>query len=137
MQTRALFMIGFPDETREQIMKTVDLALNLDVDDFYISLCTPLPGTPLYDQCVRRGLLHDDFDPNDVRYSVANIKLPDISREELESIRRDVWLKYKQNQTSDAQYTMIKRPFKAFKDSSEYETAGFKHGEPSTFRQSQ
>lgn len=134
MQTRALFMIGFPDETREQINRTIALALSLPVDDFYLSLCTPLPGTPLYDECVRRGLLYEDFDVNDLRYSIANIKLPGISREELEAIRRDVWLQYKHNQTSQEQYTMIKRPFKEFKTTTEYEYAGFQHGPPKSLR---
>ncbi len=136
MQTRALFMIGFPDETREQINRTVQMALTLDVDDFYLSLCTPLPGTPLYDECLRRGLLYDDFDVNNLRYSVANIKLPDISREELESIRRNVWVQYKSNQTSQLQYTAIKRPFKEFKGTSEYENAGFKEA-PKHLRETQ
>ncbi|MBI3321945.1 MAG: cobalamin B12-binding domain-containing protein, partial [Candidatus Omnitrophica bacterium] len=135
METRALFMIGFPDETRQQIQRTVDLALSLPVDDFYISICTPLPGTPLYDECVRRGLLYEDFDVNDLRYSIANIKLPDVSREELEEIRRNVWLHYKQNQTSRHQYTAIKRPFKEFKTTTAYEYAGFKEP-PKTFRES-
>ncbi|MCC7213139.1 MAG: radical SAM protein, partial [Candidatus Brocadia sp.] len=49
IETRALFMIGFPGETRAQIQKTIDLAKSLDVDDFYISIVTPLPGTPVYD----------------------------------------------------------------------------------------
>jgi magnesium-protoporphyrin IX monomethyl ester (oxidative) cyclase len=136
METRALFMIGFPDETREQINRTIRLALNLDVDDFYISLCTPLPGTPLYDECVRRGLLYQDFDVNNLRYSVANIKLPDVSRDELESMRRDVWLQYKGNQTSKLQYTMIKRSFKEFKTASDYESAGFTRP-PKSFRRDQ
>lgn len=134
LQTRALFMIGFPDETREQINRTVEMALTLDVDDFYISLCTPLPGTPLYDDCVRRGLLYEDFDVNDLRYSIANIKLPDVTREELEAIRRNVWLQYKGNQTSQQQYTMIKRAFKEFKTTTAYEYAGFQHGQPKEFR---
>src|SRR3989338_3726677 len=126
MQTRALFMIGFPDETRAQIDRTVQMALTLDVDDFYISLCTPLPGTPLYDECLRRGLLYEDFDVNNLRYSVANIKLPDISREELEGNRRNVWLQYKQNESSRLQYTTVKRAFKEFKQTTDYEYAGFK-----------
>ena len=31
---KALYMIGFPGETRAQIQKTVDLALNLGIEDF-------------------------------------------------------------------------------------------------------
>ncbi len=125
IRTQGLFMIGFPDETRAQIDRTVNLALTVDVDDFYISVCTPLPGTPLYDECLRRGLLHEDFDVNDLRYSVANIKLPDTTREELEGIRRNVWLKYRHNQTSKLQSAIVKRPYREFRTTDAYEYAGF------------
>ncbi|MBI1916533.1 MAG: B12-binding domain-containing radical SAM protein [Planctomycetes bacterium] len=125
LETRALFMIGFPGETRAQIMRTVDLALSLDVDDFYISLCTPLPGTPLYDECVQKGLLEDDFDVDNLRYSVANIKLHDVSRAELESIRRNVWLEYKKRQETKQVASGI-RPFRVFGGVGDYENAGFR-----------
>ena len=49
---KALYMIGFPGETRAQIQKTVDLALNLGIEDFNLSIVTALPGTPLYDECL-------------------------------------------------------------------------------------
>ncbi len=91
IETRALFMIGFPDETRDQIGRTVKLAQSLDIDDFYISLVTPLPGTPLYDECVERGILVEGYDLNNIRYSTASLRLPDVSPDELEDIRRSVW----------------------------------------------
>ena len=43
IEIKALFMIGFPGETRAQVQKTVDLALNLGVLDFNLSIVTPLP----------------------------------------------------------------------------------------------
>lgn len=133
MECRALFMIGFPGETRKQIMRTVDLALNLDSDDFYISVVTPLPGTLLYDQCLKEGLFYEDFDINNLRYSVANIKLPDTNREELEILRREVWLEY-QNIRRSKQDSSAKDVFRTFKDSGEYENAGFKSILPKSFR---
>lgn len=133
MQTHALFMIGFPDETRAQIMKTVELAKTLVVDDFYFSVVTPLPGTPLYDECVRRDLLYDDFDVNNIRYSVANIKLPDMSREELEGIRRSVWLE-KKSQMAESPQEEDGNLFRQFEDSGEYEYAGWQKL-PSEFKE--
>ena len=41
MTVHCLFMIGFPDETKAQITKTIDLAMSLNVDDFFISVATP------------------------------------------------------------------------------------------------
>jgi magnesium-protoporphyrin IX monomethyl ester (oxidative) cyclase len=133
METHALFMIGFPDETRAQIMKTVALAKSLVVDDFYFSVVTPLPGTPLYDECVRRDLLYDDFDVNNIRYSVANIKLPDMSREELEGLRRSVWLE-KKAEMAESQPDNKESTYRQFEDSTEYEFAGWKKL-PSDFKE--
>jgi len=88
---KALYMIGFPGETRAQIDKTVELAKSLGVLDFHLSIVTPLPGTPLWDQCVKEDLFLDGRTINDINFGQAGIKLPDTSPEELEFIRRSVW----------------------------------------------
>lgn len=88
---RALYMIGFPGETREQIQKTIDLILKLEVLDINISIVTALPGTPLYDECSEKGLFIEGTTVNNLNYAKSNIRLPDVSPSELEHIRRDVW----------------------------------------------
>ena len=93
IDTKALYMIGFPGETRAQIQKTVDLALNLGVLDFNLSIVTALPGTPLYDECLEKGMFPEGTTVNNLNYSKSNIKLGDITADELEEIRRNVWKK--------------------------------------------
>jgi radical SAM superfamily enzyme YgiQ (UPF0313 family) len=44
------FMIGFPDESREEIYQTVNLALSLDIDVAAISVFVPLPGSEIFGQ---------------------------------------------------------------------------------------
>ncbi len=138
IETRALYMIGFPGETRAQIQITVDLAKNLDVDDFYLSIVTPMPGTQLYDECIEKGLFIDSFNVNDIRFSAAKIKLPDTSPEELEEIRRSVWL-----ESFSAMRLKMENPVddrrRKFVDIKEYEEVGFtslgdisEHEEPSS-----
>jgi len=124
IETRALFMIGFPGETREQIQKTIDLAKSIDVDDFYISIVTPLPGTPVYDECIEKGLFVDGFDVNKHRYSSAKIKLPDTTPDELEQIRRDVWQEVF-NEKRKKMKSIAGDRLRQFTDISEYERAGF------------
>ena len=70
---KALYMIGFPGETRTQVQKTVDLALNLGVLDFNLSIVTPLPGTPLYDECIEKGLFLEGATVNTLNYDKSNI----------------------------------------------------------------
>ena len=67
------------------------MAKNLGVLDFHLSIVTPLPGTPLWDQCVKEDLFLDGRTINDINFGQAGIKLPDTSPEELEYIRRSVW----------------------------------------------
>jgi len=125
IEIRALYMIGFPGESRKQIQRTIDLARNLDVDDFYISIVTPMPGTPLYDECIEKDLFIDGFDVNQIRFSAAKIKLPDTSPEELEQIRREVWLEYFEEKRNKMNSSVSDRRRK-FSNIEDYEDVGFK-----------
>jgi anaerobic magnesium-protoporphyrin IX monomethyl ester cyclase len=51
------FMLGFPDETREEIKRTIKFAKKLQIDYAQFSLVTPYPGTELYNTSKSRGLL--------------------------------------------------------------------------------
>ena len=93
IEIKALYMIGFPGETRAQVQKTVDLALNLGVLDFNLSIVTPLPGTPLYDECIEKGLFLEGATVSTLNYDKSNINLGDLTADELEEIRRSVWKK--------------------------------------------
>jgi anaerobic magnesium-protoporphyrin IX monomethyl ester cyclase len=54
IRTRAFFMLGFPEETREQMRSTVALAVQLDPDSAQFTSVTPYPGTPMWHD-VRKG----------------------------------------------------------------------------------
>jgi len=42
------FMVGFPWETHAEMKKTINLMRTIPLDLFYLSIVTPLPGTPLF-----------------------------------------------------------------------------------------
>ncbi|MHA1769515.1 MAG: B12-binding domain-containing radical SAM protein [Candidatus Thorarchaeota archaeon] len=44
------FMVGYPTETELEANETIDLACRLDPEIAQFTVCTPYPGTPLYDQ---------------------------------------------------------------------------------------
>jgi len=60
MGVTAAFMIGFPDEDRDQIERTISFALELDPDYVQFSVTIPLPGTDLYRMAMERGLYRED-----------------------------------------------------------------------------
>ena len=52
---KCTFIIGFPDETVEQLRDTVKLINSVDADLSVVSHLTPLPGTEIYDEVVSQG----------------------------------------------------------------------------------
>jgi len=55
IETRAYMMLGLPDSTKEDDLTTIRFAKELDPDWAQFTLCTPYPGTQLYDQVIESG----------------------------------------------------------------------------------
>lgn len=56
---RGFFMMGFPTETREEMLETAAFARELDLDYVSFTLFTPLPGTVEYQRALRNGHFRD------------------------------------------------------------------------------
>ncbi|MBD3389019.1 MAG: radical SAM protein [Candidatus Altiarchaeales archaeon] len=55
------FVMGLPGSTVESERKSLELALDLDVDQLSLGVITPYPGSRLYDLLDRQGLVDDDW----------------------------------------------------------------------------
>lgn len=51
------FMFGFPEDTKESIGQTLDLAKKLKFDMIQTSIVLPYPGSRLYDECKEKDVL--------------------------------------------------------------------------------
>ena len=60
INTVGYFMIGMLGETKETITDTINFAKELDLDFYGFSITTPLPGTELYREVVKKGLIQRD-----------------------------------------------------------------------------
>jgi len=62
---QGFFMIGFPDETEEEIEDTIELARSLPLDIAVFSPLRPTPGTQIYQDLVNSGVIYAnlDYDP--------------------------------------------------------------------------
>ncbi len=60
MMVYGFFIIGFPWETEESVLKTLDLIDELDLDFIEIHLLLPYPGTKMYDTFVELNLISDE-----------------------------------------------------------------------------
>ncbi|MEO0971939.1 MAG: radical SAM protein [Pseudomonadota bacterium] len=88
------YMIGFPDETREEIETTIAFARDhvsygLDAANFF--LVVPLPGSPLFEMAVAEGYISPDFDPDTMNIYTANMSGTLVPSHELEEIRARAW----------------------------------------------
>lgn len=87
----ANFIIGFPWETRSEIMDSFEFAKRLDLDFTLWTLATPYPHTDLTMRAMQEGFLPPDFDFNDIRPGTAYFDLSDVCRAELERWRHEFW----------------------------------------------
>jgi anaerobic magnesium-protoporphyrin IX monomethyl ester cyclase len=57
------FVMGIPGETLSDMQDTINFALNCGLDRVRFYICQPMPGSLLYDDCVKNGWLADGYDP--------------------------------------------------------------------------
>lgn len=58
IQTKGFFMLGFPGETEEDIMNTIEYACNSQFDEAVFNIVMAFPGTPLYNEVYNSDELH-------------------------------------------------------------------------------
>jgi len=62
INTRAYMMLGMPGSTREDDLTTIEFAKKIDPDWAQFTICTPYPGTQMYDEQVKVGNVSSDWD---------------------------------------------------------------------------
>ena len=88
------YMIGFPDETREEIETTVKFAYRMVQNGFdhaNFFLLMPVPGTPMFDYCIAKGHLSPDYNPDNFQWTKTNLLNTAVPAAELEKIRDKAW----------------------------------------------
>jgi radical SAM superfamily enzyme YgiQ (UPF0313 family) len=64
LKTGAFYIIGFPGEKKENMLKTVDFALTLRKEfnvGMHLFIATPSVGTRLYDECHKKGYIRENL----------------------------------------------------------------------------
>ena len=98
IEVSSCYLIGYPDETYEELVQTLKTAKeHLDAGSMYVNLTmvTPFPGTRLYDDAVANNLLLPGIDIADLNWMEPSMKtiidpwfLKFISRKAYEYINR-------------------------------------------------
>jgi radical SAM superfamily enzyme YgiQ (UPF0313 family) len=61
LEVHGYFMIGFGDETRQEIEQTIDFACSLGIDLASFMVTAYYPGAPIYADATENGLLKEDL----------------------------------------------------------------------------
>jgi len=80
-------IIGFPGETREDLMLTIDLNRKLNPDSVVVNAFQPYSGTKLRKICIEKGLIPKEERAEDYRI-YGSFYNGAISAQELENIRK-------------------------------------------------
>ncbi len=85
-------MLGFPDQTREEMMEEVEFLKCHKVEYASFSICIIYPKTLLYYQCLKNGQLGHDPWPEFARNPERNIEVPFISNVYSQKALREIQL---------------------------------------------
>jgi radical SAM superfamily enzyme YgiQ (UPF0313 family) len=100
LNVTCFFVIGLPDETKDDIQKTIDFAYKLrrlGCDSIDINCATPYPGTRLYSECRNRGYISDELDYSQLHTGIAVISTPNFTAKEITSLRSEAMQNLKEN----------------------------------------
>ena len=88
------YMIGFPDETEDEIAATLRMArehMDAGLTDANVFLVVPFPGTVLFEEARDRGYLADDWSPDDMLWFKPVMRNTTVAPERLLEIRASAW----------------------------------------------
>lgn len=83
-------VIGMPGETEKQMWDSVHFAKDLGVYSPHISIATPYPGSELYEICLEKKYLRDNFTLDDLFIRSFPISTKSWSSERLKEIYGDI-----------------------------------------------
>ncbi|MEK6590371.1 MAG: radical SAM protein, partial [Nitrospinota bacterium] len=70
METKGFFILGFPLETEESIMNTINFSKRIMLDDISVNLMTPFPGSEIYNIADKYGKFDRDWSKMNMLQSV-------------------------------------------------------------------
>ena len=97
--TLATYIIGSPGDTRESIAKTMDFAKQLNTNQAKFMICTPFPGTALFDMAVDKKVLSYGLTPSEYAnityYQHITANLSEVSDDELLQYQEEAYKIFK------------------------------------------
>lgn len=102
IHTTGFFMLGFPNETEEEMMTTINYALSTSLHTASFHVLIPFPGTEIWREARYRGNQFNNNDGVYTEYDKISVNLSSVSNVRLYQLRRMAYRKF---------YFNIKRMF--------------------------
>lgn len=93
LEPSGFFILGYPEETREDIEKTIQFAKKLKIKRAHFSNFLPLPGTEATRKLLNTGEI-SEVDPADLFYSKVPYAPKTITKQELKKLQRKAYLSF-------------------------------------------
>jgi radical SAM superfamily enzyme YgiQ (UPF0313 family) len=94
LKVSAFFIIGYPEETLEDIALTKKFIFDNEFDFAGISIYQPLPGTAIYDRLVTEGTIPSGFIPG--HYQEVTFTRRNMESSVLRDEYNDLWNEYRE-----------------------------------------
>jgi len=86
IRTTGFFIIGYPTETREDILQTIQFAKKLPIHRAQFTICLPVPGSEMTKQLIEQGKLNN-YDFSNVSFQNIVYVPETMTLDELHSLR--------------------------------------------------
>jgi radical SAM superfamily enzyme YgiQ (UPF0313 family) len=87
IKMHGFFILGYPEETREDIEKSLRYSRKLALNTVYYNIFNPFPGTKIYDDLKASGRL-DGVDWSTLGGEMPSVNLADVSLDELKKLQK-------------------------------------------------
>lgn len=89
------FMIGFSDETEDEIQQTIRLALELPLARANFNIVIPIPGTAIFDDCIRdRRVILDEINWDDFSSDQISFAREHVSGGRLLELQKEAYMRF-------------------------------------------
>ena len=90
IDSHAFIMVGFPNETEKTFKETMEFIPKLRPDNVIFSVFTPYPGSDLFYQCQKDGIIDGEFDLSIYNHqSPLNCFTKNITKERFYELRKE------------------------------------------------
>lgn len=72
LKSKVYMIMGFPGETFEEMVESIEFIKSCNPTSITLSLFTPYRDTSLYGECKEKGLIDDDYDESDYSHQSGN-----------------------------------------------------------------